>query len=91
MRQRKQSRTKSKSRSKSRRYTQFKGGAGDINNIINNLTWLLYTHFEYDDILEIFLNQHNKHFSIMPITIATNNKKHIEDKYLSKYNKLWMN
>jgi hypothetical protein len=71
-----------KLRSKSRRIKKYKGG----NNIINNLTYMVYTHFEYDDILEILLKQHNKHFPIMPIIIATNNKKHIQDKYLPKYN-----
>jgi len=76
---------KTRNKTKSRRYKRIKGGNSNINNIINKLTHLVYTHFEYDDIFEIFLKQHNKHFSIMPIVVATNNKKHIEDKYLSTY------
>ena len=81
MRGRKQTKTKAKSR----RYKKTKGGNSNINNIINKLTHMVYTHFEYDDIFEIFLKQHNKHFAMMPIIVATNNKKHIEEKYLSTY------
>ena len=54
MRQRKQSRTKSKSRSKSRRYTQFKGGAGDINNIIKIFIFFILENKHQPYIVSIF-------------------------------------
>jgi hypothetical protein len=57
-------------------------GGGDNQD---NLTFLVYTHSDYDDVLELFLKQYEKYFSYYPITIGTNNKKLIEEKYLQKY------
>jgi len=51
----------------------------------NNFTFLLYTHTDYDDVLELFLKTYNKYFSSNPLSIGTNNKKLIEDKYLQIY------
>ncbi len=52
---------------------------------LNDVTFLVYSHTCYDDILEINLDRHKQFFPEMNITICTNNKEFIESKYLSKY------
>jgi hypothetical protein len=49
--------------------------------MFRSTTFLVYSHTEYDDILEINLKRHKKYFPEMPITICTNNKKFVEEKY----------
>jgi hypothetical protein len=49
--------------------------------MFRSVTFLVYSHTEYDDILEINLKRHQKYFPEMPVTVCTNNKKFIEEKY----------
>jgi len=53
---------------------------------MNDCTILIYTHSEYDDILEITLKRMKKYANTIPLYICTNNKGLIEDKYVSTYN-----
>jgi hypothetical protein len=52
---------------------------------MNSCTYLIYTHSEYDDILELTLKRINKYFNCIDICICTNNASLI-NKYLDNYN-----
>lgn len=52
---------------------------------MESLTYLIYTHSEYDDMLEIHLKRLDKHFPSAPLSICTNNKDYIFKKYSSLY------
>ena len=52
---------------------------------METLTYLIYTHSEYDDILEIHLKRLHKHFPTAPLSICTNNKDYIINKYSNVY------
>jgi hypothetical protein len=53
---------------------------------MNDCTYLLYTHSDYDDVLEITLKRLQKYFPSTTIVIATNNAQLIEQKYKTLYN-----
>ena len=48
---------------------------------MDKLTYLIYTHIEYDDILDIHLKRLQKYFPTAPLSICTNNKDYIINKY----------
>jgi hypothetical protein len=52
---------------------------------LNNCTFLLYTHSDYNDILNLTLKRLKKHFDGVDLFICTNNAKYIHDTY-SEYN-----
>ena len=63
----------------------IQSGGNQINELTDKLTFLVYTHSELDDVLEVFLKQYSKCLSYFPISIGTNNKKLIKDKYTNQY------
>ena len=52
---------------------------------LNNCTYLIYTHQDYHDILNLTLRRLKKHFHGVNPFICTNNAKYIHDTY-SEYN-----
>lgn len=53
--------------------------------MIDNLTFLLYTHYEYEDILKFYLYHHQKYIPYIEITICSNRSDYIIEKYQHKY------
>ena len=52
---------------------------------MNNCTYLIYTHSDYDDIFEITLKRIQKYFPIIKLSICTNNLLLIKEKYSMFY------
>jgi len=52
---------------------------------MDNLLWLVYSHMEYDDILEITLKRLVKYCPEIKYAVCTNNIEHIRNKY-KEYN-----
>ena len=48
---------------------------------LSDITFLVYSHTDYDDVLNIYLHRHKKYFSEINVTICTNNKSYVTDKY----------
>lgn len=64
---------------------QTGGNNSILDELTNKLTFVVYTHSDFDDVLELFLKQYNKCLLYFPLSIGTNNKKLIEDKYSNQY------
>jgi hypothetical protein len=64
---------------------QSGGNNSILDELTNKLTFVVYTHSDFDDVLELFLKQYKKCLSYFPLSIGTNNKKLIEDKYSNQY------
>jgi hypothetical protein len=52
---------------------------------MDNITYLLYSHEDYKDILDIHLKQLEKYLSNINIIIAFNSSKYINEYYNYKY------
>ena len=52
---------------------------------MDKFTYLIYTHIDYDDILDIHLKRLHKYFPTAPLSICTNNKDYIINKYSALY------
>lgn len=53
---------------------------------MDDCTYLIYTHSDFDDIIEITLKRIHKYFSSIGVSICTNNKSLIDGKYKELYN-----
>jgi hypothetical protein len=53
--------------------------------MLEELTFVVYTHYDYDDILSLYLYHHNKYIPQINITLCSNRSDYIIEKYKDIY------